>query len=740
MGNLQVVGGIKKLNNKNCNTRAICMESYLQGQDLWEVVDGGEFTQLAVEDANGILRKWKIKAGKEMFALKTTIEEEIVRSESSYWGNHEAMAKQMRGVSLKGEEKALYSSKSRGTFQRYTNSGSKKDDDKVKNYQGKGGSYSGGASKNRGNSRKFDGKCYNCEKMGHMPKTVGPRKTLLAIEKEELALTVTTPEKINYENNWIIDSGYSNQMIGKEFCGGKCEESLVGLRASSVSKHGDAMMSSQEMLGAVKTHQGELDLEVHQVGAYLNVVGKGSGDLKKSMMRPKRPMVLWSPALINCSPWRTVMALKSEVNELKKELIICNGAMSEWGVLKTFLEGLRPGVMLGGEQGDAQRLSEAIAVAGKLTELTRDKPTSIVSSRSMPRNSEPSTVRSQGKPSGKNDKTKSGVKKKTSKKKLKCYFCDGPHLIRGCPKKRLLATIMKKMGEGEVAGIGAAASVKAVKPGKRLGPIEGVNVVKQGTRRGKVVDFEAVEPRGKSDAIASVQVIRSEEGLGEATCSKVAKSRGQHGATTCSQVVNLGSRHDEIASVKALEHRKGPRILKEYVSRFRKLMFKVLSLTEEDGFFTFMFGLKPWTKKMLERREVKELSKTMTTSESIREFGVKKSKTSKARPKDEGVGVGRASVTKAISSQRNGFNIKHGSKNYPTSKSGNADPHLLARRNISGRSSNATHNNWKNYEEKEFMWKMLSRLSQHDAVNISNNSRKDHWTLDPSEKLVRFKG
>ena len=78
MGDLQVVGGIKKLNNQNYNTWATCMESYLQGQDLWEVVGGGEVTQPAAEDANGILRKWKIKAGKAMFALKTTIEEEML--------------------------------------------------------------------------------------------------------------------------------------------------------------------------------------------------------------------------------------------------------------------------------------------------------------------------------------------------------------------------------------------------------------------------------------------------------------------------------------------------------------------------------------------------------------------------------------------------------------------------------------------------------------------------------------
>lgn len=71
----------------------------------------------------------------------------------------EAIAKRIVGVSLKGEEEALYTNKSKGTSKRHTGNGSKKDGDKVTNHHGNGGSRPWGASKNHGNTRKFDGEC-----------------------------------------------------------------------------------------------------------------------------------------------------------------------------------------------------------------------------------------------------------------------------------------------------------------------------------------------------------------------------------------------------------------------------------------------------------------------------------------------------------------------------------------------------------------------------------------------------
>ena len=75
MADLQAVGSIRRLNNQNYNTWLTCMESYLQGQDLWEIVAGGE--TIPPENAE-TLRKWKIKARKALFAIKTSIEEEML--------------------------------------------------------------------------------------------------------------------------------------------------------------------------------------------------------------------------------------------------------------------------------------------------------------------------------------------------------------------------------------------------------------------------------------------------------------------------------------------------------------------------------------------------------------------------------------------------------------------------------------------------------------------------------------
>ncbi|CAL1409873.1 unnamed protein product [Linum trigynum] len=52
------------------------MESYLQGQGLWSLIGGSEIREPAGD--NNAIKKWKMRAGKAMFAIKVTIEDEML--------------------------------------------------------------------------------------------------------------------------------------------------------------------------------------------------------------------------------------------------------------------------------------------------------------------------------------------------------------------------------------------------------------------------------------------------------------------------------------------------------------------------------------------------------------------------------------------------------------------------------------------------------------------------------------
>ncbi|KAL5729317.1 hypothetical protein ACHQM5_002288 [Ranunculus cassubicifolius] len=70
-----MVNGIETLNNNNYNYWSSLMESYLMGQDLWEVVAGADVRPPVDIPANAdALHKWKVRADKAMYVLKISIE------------------------------------------------------------------------------------------------------------------------------------------------------------------------------------------------------------------------------------------------------------------------------------------------------------------------------------------------------------------------------------------------------------------------------------------------------------------------------------------------------------------------------------------------------------------------------------------------------------------------------------------------------------------------------------------
>ncbi|KAF7845388.1 Retrovirus-related Pol polyprotein from transposon TNT 1-94 [Senna tora] len=210
MTDLQVVGGIKKLNNK------LDPEAPIGEARVKRIIIHG--LKPEYRGFVAAIQGWKTQPS-------------LVEFENLLAGQ-EALAKQMGGASSKDHEEALYANKGRSNFKQNGTGGSKRNDNETRTRQGDKSARDGEGSKNRNHSKKFEGKCFNCNKKGHMAKDCWSKKTavesnaatskvedewdaeaLFAIE-EELALTVTTSNQINYENDWIVDSGCSNHMTG----------------------------------------------------------------------------------------------------------------------------------------------------------------------------------------------------------------------------------------------------------------------------------------------------------------------------------------------------------------------------------------------------------------------------------------------------------------------------------------------------------------------------------------------
>ncbi|XP_076901667.1 uncharacterized protein LOC143556139 [Bidens hawaiensis] len=77
MAELQMVGGIKKLNQSNYKQWSTCIKSYFQGQDLWQVTNGTKARQPA-NNINGSIGKWQVKAGRAMFIIKTMVDDDVL--------------------------------------------------------------------------------------------------------------------------------------------------------------------------------------------------------------------------------------------------------------------------------------------------------------------------------------------------------------------------------------------------------------------------------------------------------------------------------------------------------------------------------------------------------------------------------------------------------------------------------------------------------------------------------------
>ncbi|KAL0355864.1 UNVERIFIED_CONTAM: hypothetical protein Sradi_4033300 [Sesamum radiatum] len=103
---------------------------------------------------------------------------------------------------------------------------SKKSDDKARGHQSERSTRTTRGLKNHGNAKKFEEKCYNCGKNGHIVRDCWSKKNIaesnivtskteekwdfessFAADEEKLAFAAIISNQINYESDWIVDSG-----------------------------------------------------------------------------------------------------------------------------------------------------------------------------------------------------------------------------------------------------------------------------------------------------------------------------------------------------------------------------------------------------------------------------------------------------------------------------------------------------------------------------------------------------
>ncbi|CAM8884632.1 unnamed protein product [Rhodiola kirilowii] len=107
-----LVSAMEKFNEYNYRDSKSCMKSYLRGYDLWEIVASSE-TSPPSNEKNDEYKKWNMKAGRALYAIKTIIDKSLLahkedaKTPKEAWDTLESLFSQKNAARLQLLEKEL---------------------------------------------------------------------------------------------------------------------------------------------------------------------------------------------------------------------------------------------------------------------------------------------------------------------------------------------------------------------------------------------------------------------------------------------------------------------------------------------------------------------------------------------------------------------------------------------------------------------------------------------------------